>query len=153
VARRAVQLTLRSPSTWLMLGLAVALLVIAGAVTPARPRWPLSAPAPDRADRYVESLKTGNVDNFIGALAPEARTQLALAGRIAGAPGSQAERRAAQHVVAQERIDRFTRLGQHQTSDGSFVAYAVERDAPDGTHAWPLIVWLDAEGRVLRTTP
>ena len=111
-----------------------------------------ASPSRDAADRYVQALQTGNVDTFLASLSPDARTKIGILGRFTGAPGSQAERRAAQVVLAQDHIDRYTRLGKHPSEDGSFVVYAIERDATDGTHATPLVVWLDRDGRVLRST-
>jgi hypothetical protein len=66
--------------------------------------------------------------------------------------GSTAERRAARVVLARDHIDRYSRIGQRPTEDGSFVVYAVERHAADGTHTVPLVVWLDRSGQVVRAT-
>jgi hypothetical protein len=101
----------------------------------------------------VESPQTGNAD---GSLAPCLRKhvpKLARDGRFIGSgPRSLSERRAAERVLAQDHVERYTRLGQHMTENGSFVVYAVEQDASDGTHTMPLVVWLNRDGRVLRST-
>lgn len=148
---RALRSVIRSPYTWLIAVLGAGIVVIQignplHVLTPAVGRA-------DAADQYVESLQTGNVDGFLSTLSPEARTELAMASRFSGSgPRSLAERRAAQRVLAQDHVDRYTRLGQHTTENGSFVVYAVEQDAADGTHTTPLVVWLDRDGRVLRST-
>ncbi len=148
---RAVRGIIRSPYTWLIaiLGAGVVVIEIGN---PLHVMTPVVSRA-DAADEYVESLQTGNVDGFLSTLSPEARTELAMAGRFTGsALRAQAERRAAQRVLAQDHVDRYARLGQHATENGSFVVYAVEQDAADGTHTTPLVVWLDRDGRVLRST-
>jgi len=149
---RAARSIIRSPFTWLIAALAAALVVVemgnplVAALTP-------GVAHQDAADVYLESLKTGNVDGFLSTLSPQARTALAMVGRFTGASArSLAERRAAERVLAQDHVDRYTRLGQHSTEDGSFVVYAVEQDAADGTHTGPLVIWLDRDGRVLRST-
>jgi len=148
---RAVRSIIRSPFTWLIAVVAVAMVVVEIG-NPLRATLPVVTRT-DAADRYLESLQTGNVDGFLSTLSPEARTELAMAGRFTGpGPRSLSERRAAQRLLAQDHIDRYTRLGQHTTEDGSFVVYAVEQDAADGTHTTPLVVWLDRDGRVLRST-
>ncbi|MDQ6672048.1 MAG: hypothetical protein M3069_15120 [Chloroflexota bacterium] len=149
--RRAVRKLLLSPSTWLLTALVASLFVVVNGHLPQTP-MALASASRDAADRYVQALQTGNVDTFLASLSPDARTQLGILGRFTGAPGAQAERRAAQVVLAQDHLDRYTRLGQHPTEDGSFVVYAVERDATDGTHTTPLVVWLDRNGQVARTT-
>jgi hypothetical protein len=143
VLRRAVRKLAPSPTTWVILALAITPLVVANG---------LAAPPKDAADRYVQALQTGNVDQFLATLSPEARADLDAAGRFVGRPRTQAEQRAARIVLAQNHIDGYTRLGQHATEDGSFVAYAIERNASDGTHTTPLVVWLDQDGHVLRST-
>lgn len=60
-----------------------------------------------------------------------------------GPPRTPAERRAARSVVARDHIDRYTRLAEHSAEDARFVVYAVERDASDGIHTQPLVVWLE----------
>ena len=148
VLQRAVRKLLLSPSTWIIAAVTVSLALVANVRVL---QSTLAAPTRDAADQYVEALKTGDVDAFLATLSPEAQTDLRVLGRFIGPPGTPAERRAAQTVVARDHIDRYTRLGQHTTQDGSFVVYAVERDTPDGTHAHPLVVWLDHNGQVLRT--
>lgn len=150
VCRRAVRNLLLSPWTWILAAAVVSLALVANVGLLQVPTA-LAAPPRDAADRYVQALQTGDVDTYLASLSPEARTALAVLGRSAGAAGSPAERRAARTVLAQEHIDRYTRLGQHQTGDGSFVVYA-ERDTSDGTHTLPLVVWLDHNGQVVRAT-
>jgi hypothetical protein len=148
---RTARSVIRSPYTWLIAILAAGMVVIEIG-NPLRVMTPIVSRG-DTADRYLESLQTGNVDGFLNTLSSEARTELAMAGRFSGAGArSLSERRAAQRVLAQDHVDRYTRLGQHATENGSFVVYAVEQDAADGTHTTPLIVWLDHDGRVLRST-
>lgn len=86
-----------------------------------------AAPPSDAADHYVRALQTGDVHVFLASLSPEARAGLVLAARRS--------------------------FGQHQTAEGSFVVYAAERDTSAGTQSYPLIVWLDRDGRVLCWTP
>jgi hypothetical protein len=137
--------------TWLIAMLAAGMVVIEIG-NPLRVMTPIVSRA-DTADRYLESLRTGNVDGFLSTLSSEARTKMAMAGRFTGSgPRSLSERRAAQRVLAQDHVDRYTRLGQHATENGSFVVYTVEQDAADGTHTTPLVVWLDRDGQVLRST-
>ena len=149
VLRRLIRKVLLSPSTWIILAVAVSLAIVANLRTF---QSTVAAPARDAADQYVEALKSGDVDTFLASLSPDARTALGVFGRYIGPPGTPAERRAARTVVARDHIDGYTRLGQHSTEDGSFVVYAVERDASDGTHTQPLVVWLDQSGHVVRTT-
>jgi hypothetical protein len=148
---RAVRGIIRSPYTWLLTLLGAGIVVIEIG-NPLRITTPVVAHA-DAADQYVESLQTGNVDGFLSTLSSEARAELAMAGRFTGSGSrSLAERRAALRILALDHVDRFTRLGQHATESGSFVVYAVEHDAADGTHTTPLVVWLDRAGRVVRAT-
>jgi len=148
---RAVRGIIRSPYTWLIAVLGVGIVVIEIG-NPLHLMTPFVSRV-DAADQYVESLQSGNVEGFLSSLSPEARTELAMAGRFAGsALRAQAERRAAERVLAQDHVDRYARLGQHATENGSFVVYAVEQDAADGRHTMPLVVWLDRDGRVLRST-
>jgi hypothetical protein len=151
VVCRALRKLLLSPSTWILGALVVSLALVAG-VRSLQSSLALASPAHDSADRYVQALQTGDVDTFLASLSPEARTELGILGRMAGAAGSPAERRAARAVLARDHIDRYTRLGQHATEDGSFVVYSIERDASDGTHTLPLVVWLDQNGQVVRAT-
>ena len=151
VCRRAGRKLLLSPWTWVMAAVVVSLALVANARLLQAPTA-LATPPRDAADRYVQALETGDVDTFLASLSPEARTALAVLGRSTGAAGSPAERRAARTVLAQDHVDRYTRLGQHQTEDGSFVVYAIERDTSDGTHTLPLVVWLDHNGQVVRAT-
>ena len=149
VLRRLVRKVLLSPSTWIILAIAVSLAMVANVRTL---QSTLAAPARDAADQYVEALKSGDVDAFLASLSPDARTELGVFGRYMGPPSTPAERRAARTVVARDHIDRYTRLAQHSTEDGSFVVYAIERDTPDGAHTQPLVVWLDQNGHVVRTS-
>jgi hypothetical protein len=151
VLRRAARKLALSPITWLLIAVTLALLVAVNGRTLTAP-LALASPSKDAADTYVQALRSGDVDAFLSSLAPQARTQLRAVGRFAGVPSSQAERRAARVVLAQDHIDRYTRLSQHQTEDGSFVVYAIERDAADGTHTIPLVVWLDQDGHVVRSS-
>ena len=151
VVRRATRKIALSPMTWVLVMAAVlAFVVVSGRMLLAP--HALAAPSKNAADTYVQALQTGNVDAFLSSLAPEARTQLSAIGRFASPPSSQAERRAARIVLAQNHIDRYTRLGQHTTENGSFVVYAIQRDGADGTHTTPLVVWLDEDGHVVRST-
>ena len=151
VLRRAVRKLALSPTTWLVLALMIGALVVANGRLLQAPLV-LAAPSKDAADQYVQALQSGNVDQFLATLSPEARAALDTVGRFAGLPGTQAEQRAARIVLAQDHIDGYTRLGQHATEDGSFVVYAIERNASDGTHTTPLVVWLDHDGHVVRST-
>jgi hypothetical protein len=148
---RAGRKLLLSPWTWLIVAGVVALALVAN-VRVLQAAMPLAAPTQDTADRYVQALQTGDVDTFLATLSPEARTELGVLGRFTQASGSPAERRAARVILARDHIDRYSRLGKHSTEDGSFVVYAVERDAANGTHTLPLVVWLDRDGQVVRTT-
>ena len=151
VLRRATRKLALSPVTWLLAAVALSLLLVMNGRLLAAP-LAFATPSKDAADRYVQALQSGDIDAFLSSLAPEARTQLGAAGRHTGLASSQAERRAARFVLAEEHIDRSTRLSQHATQDGSFVVYAIERDAADGTHTIPLVVWLDQDGHVVRST-
>jgi hypothetical protein len=146
-----VRKTVLSPSTWILAAVSVSLVVLLNGRLLQAPLAMAASPR-DAADQYVQALQTGNVDGFLASLAPQARSELGTLGRVGGIPGSQAERRAARMVLAHDHIDRYTRMGQHPTEDGSFVVYAVERDAADGTHTTPLVVWLDRDGHVVHTT-
>jgi hypothetical protein len=148
VLRRAVRKLALSPTTWVIFALAITALVVANG----RTSLALASPSKDAADQYVQALQTGNVDQFLASLSPEARAELDAVGRFAGLPRTQAEQRAARIVLAQNHIDGYTRLGQRATEDGSFVVYAIERSASDGTHTTPLVVWLDRDGHVVRST-
>ena len=151
VVRRATRKIVLSPMTWVLVVAAVAAFVVVNGRVLLAP-LALAAPPKDAADTYVQALQTGNVDAFLSTLAPDAHNQLSAIGRFATDPTSQAERRAARIVLAQDQIERYTRLGQHTTKDGSFVVYAIERDGADGTHTTPLVVWLDEDGHVVRST-
>jgi len=147
---RAVRSVLLSPYTRLLVPVAAALFAIESG-NPLQVIPPVVA-RQDAAHRYLESLQTGNVDSFLSTLSTEARTELAMASRFSGSgPRSLAKRRAAQRVLAQDHVDRFTRLRQPASDNWSCVVYAVEQDAADGTHTTPLVVWLDRDGRVLRS--
>lgn len=151
VLRRAIRKFALSPMTWLVVVAALVGFAIVNGRALLAP-LALAAPPKDAAETYVQALQNGDIDQFLSSLAPEARTALSAVGRFAGQPRSQAERRAARVVLAQDHIDGYTRLGQHATEDGSFVVYAIERDAADGKHSTPLVVWLDHDGHVVRST-
>src|SRR6059058_4470160 len=107
VLRRAVRKLPLSPSTWLLSAVVAVPFVVVNGHLPQTP-MAFASPSRDAADRYVQALQTGNVDTFLASLSPYARTKIGILGRFTGAPGSQAERRAAQVVLAQDHIDRYT---------------------------------------------
>lgn len=153
VARRLPRRLARAvlaPTPLLVATLAAVVLVLAGGQSVAYAPTPVPA---DYAARYVAALERGSVDDVLASLAPEARAGLAVAARRAFGSAVDGERRAAEALVRTERVDRATPLGRYDSPSGSFAVYAAERDTPGGTQAYPLIVWLDREGRVLRTTP
>src|SRR5919202_6753941 len=125
VFRRTLRKLLSSPWTWAIAAVVIGLAVLANVRVLQAP-MALASPPRDAADRYVQALQTGDVDTFLASLSPEARTELGVLGRFAGANGSPAERRAARVVLARDHIDRYSRLGQHETEDGSFVVSAIE---------------------------
>jgi hypothetical protein len=151
VLRRAVRKLALSPTVWLILALAIGALAVTNLRFFQAP-LAIASPSKDAADQYVQALQTGNVDQFLVTLSPDARAELEAVGRFAGLPRTQAEQRAARIVLARNHIDGYTRLGQHASEDGSFVVYAIERNASDGTHTTPLVVWLDQDGQVVRST-
>ncbi len=151
LARRAGR-RLARPATWLLAALVAGGLVLFAGQPGG---WlSLSHPAqPDYAEQYMQALQHEDADVFLAALSPQSRAGfVAAAQQVAGARPDSVHR-AAEWFVHTAHVDRYTLVGRHATETGAFVVYAVERTGPDGEHTSPLILWLDRDGRVVRSLP